>query len=212
MYFYHESIVLQDALVMHVHSSWKSWLTSAETWHGGNSPSSNSKGLLDLYMVKFASEFWHGLYNATHATTTIKKAEMRKQARNITGEVCVCVCFFRDGGMAGIGRTAVFGSPSPRVLVLIDASRKVCWYPRMWMNVVVFVWCLGFSCWEKSIQHQLYLDTYTGWCLEGSDLELGVSKVPPWLPPGFQAHLRHAPISLPKMLPKLRWTSCFWSL
>ena len=99
MYFYHKSIVLQDALVMHVHSSWKSWLTSAETWHGGNSPSSNSKGLLDLYMVKFASEFWHGLYNATHATTTIKKAEMRKQAGNITGEVCVCVCVF--SGMAG---------------------------------------------------------------------------------------------------------------
>ena len=47
MYFHHESIVLQDVLVMHVHS-WKSWLTSAETWHDGNSPSSNSKGLFKV--------------------------------------------------------------------------------------------------------------------------------------------------------------------
>ena len=124
MYFYHESIVLQDALVMHVHSSWKSWLTSAETWHGGNSPSSNSKGLLDLYMVKFASEFWHGLYNATHATTTIKKAEMRKQAGNNTGEVCVCVFFpgWRDGrprqnGSFWFAVSESFGSHREKTLV-----------------------------------------------------------------------------------------------
>ena len=59
--------------------------------------------------------------------------------------------------MAGLGRTAVFGSPSLRVLVLIERNASIKFADILECGSFCFLsWVFLLS-----MQHQLYLDTFT---------------------------------------------------